>query len=151
MKIFRYVKMIAIIFSMAMLISNMPVCTSYAAEKIDEQQDDGVSPCYSYTGYVTTTLFFVDGSAMCDTYVEGFYNLTTKITITQTLQRKSGSSWVDVWSWTNTENYWYYSYTNYNYPLIDGATYRVKSYIKTYSGSSYETIYSYSSEKTYSE
>ena len=148
MKLYKKISKVMVLMLVAIMICVSPVYTANAADS-NTKDDYGVSPCYSYTSSITTGLSISGGDAICNTYVEGYYGSTSKITITQTLQRKSGSSWVDVWSWTNTEYYWYYSYTNYYYPLTKGATYRVKSCIKVYQGSSYETIYTYSGERTY--
>jgi len=149
MKLYKkFAKVIVAVF-VAMLVCGTSMYTVHAADKNSQEEDYGISPCYSYTSSIITGLSISDGDAICTTSVTGFYSTTTKITITQTLQRKSGSSWVDVWSWTNTKNYWNYDYVNYYYPLTKGATYRVKSCSKVYSGSSYETIYSYSGERTY--
>lgn len=148
MKLFRLPKKLLYVMLVVLVLSVVPAYTSNAANKSSEE-DYGVSPCYSYTSTITTSLSISDGDAICNTYVAGYYSSTSKITITQTLQRKSGSSWVDVRSWTNTKYSWYYDYTNYYYPLTKGATYRVKSCVKVYEGSNYETIYTYSGERTY--
>lgn len=143
----KYARIIVVL--VAILVLGTPVYESNAADTNNNEEDYGISPCYSYTSYVSTALSISNGDAICTTSAAGMNTSISKITITQTLQRKSGSSWVDVWSWTNTKNYWYYDYTNYHYPLTKGATYRVKSIVKVYVGSNYETIYSYSGEKTY--
>ena len=135
---------VAMVIALSVLINITPV-ESRAAIKEEEE----VSPLFSYTSSVSTSLGIVDGDAICRTSVYGYSAVATKVTITQTLQKKSGSSWVKVWSWTNTNYNWYYEYVNYHYPLTAGTTYRVKSEIKVYSGTSYETIYSYSNECYY--
>lgn len=136
---------VAMMLALFMLINITPV-ESRAAIKEEEE----ASPYFSYTSSVSTSLAFTsDDSAYCQTSVYGYSAVATKITVTQTLQKKSGSSWVKVWSWTNTNYNWYYEYVNYYFPLEVGATYRVKSEIKVYSGTSYETIYSYSQERYY--
>ena len=116
MKLYKKISKVMVLMLVAIMICVSPVYTANAADS-NTKDDYGVSPCYSYTSSITTGLSISGGDAICNTYVEGYYGSTSKITITQTLQRKSGSSWVDVWSWTNTEYYWYYSYTNYYYPL----------------------------------
>lgn len=136
---------VAMVLALFMLINITPV-EPRAAIKEEEE----ASPYFSYTSNVSTSLGITsDDSAYCQTSVYGYSAVATKITVTQTLQKKSGSSWVKVWSWTNTNYNWYYEYINYYFPLVAGTTYRVKSEIKVYSGTSYETIYSYSNECYY--
>ena len=147
MKLYKRFTKLIVTMLVAIIICGTSIDTVFAADA-NSQEDYGISPCYTYTSYVSTSLTISGGDAICNTYAEGF-DSTTKITITQTLQRKSGGSWVDVWSWTNTKYNWYYNYTNYHYPLTKGTTYRVKSCVKVYSGSNYETIYSYSGSQTY--
>ena len=149
MKLYKDFTKIVVAMLVSVMVCSLPSHTVLAADANNSEDEYGVSPCYTYTSYTSTSFSISNGDAICNTYAEGYRSSTTKITITQTLQKKSGSSWVDVWSWTNTEYYWYYSYTNYHYPLTKGATYRVKSCIKVYEGSNYETIYTYSGERTY--
>lgn len=147
MKLLKKSKKIVLALLVAVLMCGLPDTAVFAAEV--QEDEYGVSPCYTYTSLVDTVLKISDGDAICSTSVYGKNASITKITITQTLQKKSGSSWIDVWSWTNTNYSWNYDYTNYHYPLTKGTTYRVKSYVKVYSGSNYETIYSYSGSVTY--
>ncbi len=149
MKLLKKSKKIVLAILATFLMCCTPEIVACAAEPDNQEDEYGVSPCYLYTSAVETSLTYTNGSAKCVTFVAGNQSSVTKITITQTLQKKSGSSWIDVWSWTNTNYSWYYDYTNYHYPLTKGTTYRVKSYVKVYSGSNYETIYGYSGSQTY--
>ncbi|WP_410068679.1 hypothetical protein [Ruminococcus sp.] len=82
-------------------------------------------------------------TATCKSTVRGISGTTTKIVITQTLQKKNGSSWNKYSSWTKTFNSWYAIYSNSKESLSSG-TYRVKTVAKVYNGSAYETITIYS-------
>lgn len=102
-----------------------------------------------YTSYCVSSISTANGRAECASYVTGYQNETTKIYIEQTLQRRGTYGWVNEQTWTSTTNSYYASLTNYKYNLISG-TYRVKSFVKVYSGTDYETITTYSSESTVS-
>lgn len=132
------------LFAFALLLNVTPMETRAAVKEEEE-----ISPMFQYTSNVSTGCSIVDGDAICRTSVYGYSDTATKITVTQTLQKKSGSSWVKVWGWSNTVNNWYYEYVNYHYPLTAGTTYRVKSVVKVYSGTNYETITNYSAERYY--
>lgn len=144
----KFKKTIVALFAV-LAICGMTIYIPEASYKAAVNNDYEISPCYLYTQSIISSINISDGDAVCLTSVRGYSATATKITITQTLQRKSGNLWFDVWSWTNTTSNWYYDYVNYYYPLTKGTTYRVKSCIKVYSGSKYETIYSYSGETTY--
>lgn len=149
MKLFKKSKKIVLALLVAILMCGMPEISVSAAEPDNQEDEYGISPCYSYIYSVGSGLTISNGDAICVTTIKGVNGVATKITVTQTLQKKSGSSWVDVWSWTNTVYDYSYLYKNYHYPLTKGTTYRVKSYVKVYSGSNYESIYSYSDSVTY--
>lgn len=102
-----------------------------------------------YTSYCTSGIGITGTTALCDSSVVGYSGETTKIYIEQTLQRRGTYGWVNEQTWTSTTNSYYASLTNYKYNLISG-TYRVKSFVKVYSGTDYETITTYSSESTVS-
>ena len=149
MKLLKKSKKIVLALLVAILMCGMPEISVCAAEPDNQEDEYGVSPCYSYTSSIYSGLTISDGDAICSTSIKGYNSVVTKITVTQTLQKKSGSSWVDVWSWTNTVYDYRYTYTNYHYPLTKGTTYRVKAYVKVYAGSNYESMYSYSDSATY--
>lgn len=104
-----------------------------------------VSPCYLYTNQAYSNLSISGGVASCKSTVYGISGTTTKIVVTQTLQKKSGNSWIEVTNWSKTFNSWYCSYPN-SYSPISSGTYRVKTVAKVYKGTSYETITVYSTE-----
>lgn len=108
------------------------------------------APQYSYISLCNSTLTISGNTATCKTSVTGNYNETTKIVITQTLQKQNSSGiWSDVsgTSWTTTIYNYVGSATNTKSGLSSG-TYRLKSAIKVYVGNSYEPIVLYSQQKT---
>ncbi len=105
-------------------------------------------PAYSYTSDCSSSISISNSTATCKSYIRGYFNVTTKIEVEQTLQKKNSSGkWVDVCSWNNTINYFQGTVTNYAYSLSSG-TYRLKSVFTVYSGNNHETITNDSSEKT---
>ena len=111
---------------------------------VDSPIDEIVIEGYQYTSRLSSDLTFSGKTATCNSTVYGFSGITTKIVITQTLQRQSSSSWTYVTSWSKTFNSWYGFYGNTRSSLSSG-TYRLKTVAKVYSGSNYETITIYSS------
>lgn len=107
-------------------------------------------PQYSYTSSCSSTLIISGNTATCTSSATGYYNETTKIVITQTLQKQNSSGiWNDVSgaTWTTTINNYVGSATNTKSGLSSG-TYRLKSAFKVYVGNSYEPIVKYSQSKT---
>ena len=92
---------------------------------------------------ISGTLSISNKAATCKSTVRGISGTTTKIVITQTLQKKNGSSWNKYSSWTKTFNSWYAIYSNSKESLSSG-TYRVKTTADVYSGSKYETVTAFS-------
>ena len=118
--------------------------TGFADNYMDVPVDEEIIEEYKYTSYLDNSLSISGKNASCMSSVNGFYGTTTKIIITHTLQKKSGSSWVDNTSWTKTFNSWTAIYSTSKSSLSSG-TYRLKTVAKVYKGSSYETITIYSS------
>jgi len=110
--------------------------------------DGGIaSPCYDYTDQITTVFGISDGEASCTTTIYGISSTTTKIVVTQYLEKKNGKSWDEVTSWTDTFNSWWCNFTN-SYTITESGTYRLRSEAKVYSGSKYENVDITSKEKT---
>ncbi len=102
--------------------------------------DGGIaSPCYSYTDRLTTTLSISNGKASCRTTIYGISGTTTKIVVTQYLEKKNGKSWDEVTSWTDTFNSWWCNDTN-SYTVTESGTYRLRSEATVYSGSKSEDV-----------
>jgi hypothetical protein len=134
-------KIISIFFSLLMIMSMS--LTAFGAPELQSPIDDDVSVCYSYTDSASSSLSISSKNATSKSVVIGISGTTTKIIVTQTLQKKNGSSWEKVASWSKTFNSWYAIYTNSKSSLSSG-TYRVKTSAKVYSGTSYETVTTYS-------
>lgn len=117
--------------------------TAFAETELQTPSDDDISVCYLYTDKISGTLSISNKTVTCKSTVRGISGTTTKIVITQTLQKKNGSSWNKYSSWVKTFNSWYAIYSNPKESLSSG-TYRVKTVAKVYKGSAYETITVYS-------
>lgn len=105
-------------------------------------------PCDLYTVSASSTLTISGTTATCTSTALGYANITTKIVIEHTLQKKTSSgTWSKVASWSETDTGYKGSATNTQSNLSEG-TYRLKTVFTVYAGSDYETITKYSSEKT---
>ena len=100
--------------------------TAFAETELQTPSDDDISVCYLYTDKISGTLSITNKAATCKSTVRGISGTTTKIVITQTLQKKNGSSWTKYGSWTKTFNSWYAIYSNSKESLSSGI-YRVKT------------------------
>lgn len=116
--------------------------TALAATEADVVSPDVgvVEPRYAYADYVDATLSISGGTAYVDGEAQGKSNVT-KVKITAVLQKKSGSSWSTVKSWSDTasDTYAYISETRSS--LTSSATYRVKV-TAVFNGSETVTVYS---------
>lgn len=117
--------------------------SAYAEPETQTYVDNGISVCYLYTNKVESALSISSKTATCKSTIRGISGTTTKIVVTQTLQKENGSSWDNVTSWSKTYNSWYAIYKNTKSFLSSG-TYRVKTVAKVYSGISYEIVTAYS-------
>lgn len=106
-----------------------------------------VSPCYDYTNSITSTLSIDNGSASCVTTIYGISGTTTKIVVTQYLEKKNGNSWDEVNSETDTFDSWWCNDTN-SFTITESGTYRLRSKAVVYSGSKSEVVKNTSKEKT---
>lgn len=110
---------------------------------------DIATPQYSYTNSITTSFGITSGKASCMTTIYGISGTTSKIVVTQHLQKKNGNSWdnEDVMTWTDTVENWY-AYISHSYTITESGTYRLYSEATVYSGSKSEVVDITSSEKT---
>ncbi len=106
-----------------------------------------VEPRYAYTTSVSSYLTISNNKASCISTVSA-NSTVTKISATQYLQKKNGSNWSTVsnGTWSNSSSNNSLTMSNSKSSLSTG-TYRLKTVFKVYSGSDYETITKYSSEK----
>ena len=103
---------------------------------------------FQYISSCSSTLTTSGTSATGISKVTGYNGETTKIVITQTLQRRNSyGNWVSVQSYSGT--YYYFKATlSKTYSSLSSGTYRLKSVFTVYAGSNSETVTKYSSEKT---
>lgn len=129
-------KLLVIFLAVVTLLS----CSANALA-LDETENinDEIELCYLYTNSVTSLISIKSKEATCTSKVIGLSGITTKIVITQRLQKKNGDSWSNVKSWTKTFNQVSATYTNKKGSLASG-TYRTRTIAKVYKGSAYETI-----------
>ncbi len=138
-----YRKIIATLSAFVMVTSLISATTTSYAAVIPPD-----SPSYSYTNDCNVSLSISNQKATCESTLTGYYNETTKIVITQTLQKKnSNNTWDDICSWSTTIYNFRGSLTSTKSSLSSG-TYRLKTVFKVYAGSNYETITAYSNSKT---
>lgn len=135
-------RIMALMLSLAMTIGASEAV--YANPETDAPIDSEITVDYQYTSNLTSDLSITNKTATCNSVVRGYSGLATKVEITQTLQKKSGSTWTNVTSWNKTFNTWYAMYSTTKSSLSSG-TYRLKTVAKVYKGSAYETITIYSS------
>ncbi|MCX4374896.1 MAG: hypothetical protein OSJ61_01865 [Lachnospiraceae bacterium] len=125
---------------LVLIVSTLVLCTVVSA--------NGVSLYTTYLYTCSSTLTISGTTATCLSKATGYYGETTKITISQTLQKKTSSGdWEYVDSWSETDDGYIGSATNYKYNLSNG-TYRLKSVFTVYAGNNSETIEKCSFEKT---
>ena len=127
------------------------MCSSFGNVSVSAAviPDGGVaSPCYDYTDQLTTTLSISSSKeASCRTTIYGISGTTTKIVVTQYLEKKNGKSWDEVTHWTKTFNSWWCNCTN-SYTITESGTYRLRTEAKVYCGSKSEDVDITSTEKT---
>lgn len=127
------------------------VCSCCLSVFADPETDVYIEPEiideYQYTYNINSYLSISSNKATCESVVTGYSNLATRVEITQTLQKKSGSSWNFYTSWVKNYYTWYGMLQTTKSGLSSG-TYRLKTVAKVYSGNSYETITIYSNTKT---
>lgn len=112
--------------------------------------DGGIaSPCYDYTDRLTTTLSISSSKeASCRTTIYGIPGTTTKIVVTQYLEKKNGNSWDEVKKWADIPfDDWWCNCTN-SYTVTESGTYRLRTEAKVYSNSKYENVDITSTEQT---
>lgn len=126
------------IISLSLTIVMMLCCIALPASAAVIEEET-ISPMTLYTEKVTSTISISSKVATCKSTVIGIPGITTKIVITQRLQRLEGTSWVNIKSWTKTVNSDYATFTNQSGTLVSD-TYRTRTIAKVYSGTAYETI-----------
>lgn len=137
-------KVISVLMA-AMMIGTVGISAS--ANELNSAVDDGIILHQEYTDNAYSTLSISNKKATCKSVVNGKSGVT-KIYVTQILQRKiSSNNWTDHAIWYRTEYSSSLTFTNTSGTLPSG-TYRVKTVAEVYKGSSFETITTYSDEKS---
>ncbi|MDE6102918.1 MAG: hypothetical protein K2F60_00140 [Oscillospiraceae bacterium] len=118
---------------------------SVSANELNSAVDDEIILHQEYAESAYSTLAISSKKATCTSYIKGKSGVT-KIYVTQILQKKiSSNSWTDHAIWYRTEYSSSLTFTNTSGTLASG-TYRVKSIVDVYKGTSCETITTYSPE-----
>ena len=109
---------------------------------------ENIVPFTLYTDSASSTLTIAGTTATCKSTAVGYANVTTKIVMEQTLQKKTSSgTWSKITSWSETDTGYKGSATNTKSSLSSG-TYRLKTVFTVYAGNDYEVLTKYSAEKT---
>ena len=122
-------------------------CMSVSVIATETPMEGDVAPCLEYAKNVKSYLTIASDTATCTSKITGISGTTTKILVIQTLQKKSGSTWGDIAVWSDVYIGTSYTFINTKTSLSSGS-FRVKTYAKIYSGSSYETTTEYSGTVT---
>ena len=127
--------MMIMTLAVPMAISNMPVSADISIQNL-------------YTYSCTSKLSISGSTASCVSEVNGYSGKTTKIVITQILQKKNSSgSWSNAKSSNKTVNSSSGSLSS-TYSGLAKGTYRLVTSATVYAGNNREVVTSYSSTKT---
>lgn len=113
----------------------------------DNQQATEIAPLMLYIEEAKSNLNISGTTATVTANVAGDLNDATKAKVVAELQVKNGSSWMQVETWTITENN-YKAKVDETYSVSKGKTYRVKATVTIWEGSRSETQTVFSNEKT---
>lgn len=135
-------KFAAVLCAFCMLVgagTNAMAVTEVPANQVSAIE---IQPRYTYADHVEAFLSISGKTAYVDAEAQGKSNVS-KIKLTVTLQKKSGSSWSTVKTWTDTDSsdYVYVSEER----SVSSGTYRVKA-TAVFNGS--ETVTTYSETET---
>ena len=142
----------AVLLAVVVMVVSVSTClsTAYAAsgKEITRGQDIVITPRYIYAGFVETNLSISGKTA--EVYISLDGNSSAKsVSVTYSLQRKSGSSWSTVKSWSASSNTRYINVQSSYSSLVSGAQYRVyATFTVTGKDGKKETITDYSSTYT---
>jgi len=142
--IFMWEKAIGLMLGIVLVFSVMATVNAQGIGDSINPDDPIVGTYALYTKSTRTDLSISSGQASALAIFNGYNGITTKVTITMTLQKQGflGLWWTDEASWTETFN-------NYNATMdrkatVSGGTYRVKAVYTAYGGSASETFTEYS-------
>lgn len=135
-----------LLLGLVMILSAFCYVPSFA-EELDVPVDEPVNTEYQHINTIITNLTISGGTAYVGVQVTGIINHTTKIEVTATLQKKSGTNWEKVKSWSQSSNS--YMLRLNKTKAVSKGTYRIKNVVKAYKNSDCETITTYSQVITY--
>ena len=101
-------------------------------------EDEAIAPRLKYIVNAICGMDIVDGVATVDCMVNGDYYSATKAKVIAELQVKSGSGWLPVGLWTDTQD-GYTAWVNETKSVTKGQTYRVKATVTVWEGDQSET------------
>lgn len=117
------------------------------AEPITNQQENEITPLLTFIVDAESSFSINDGVATVDCWVKGHYSTATKAKVIAELQVKSGSNWIPVEIWTDTQNA-YKASVYETKSVIEGHTYRVKGTFTVWEGSQSEELILFTNERT---
>ena len=140
-------KLISILCASIVCLSGSSICVS--AEEIDPPADDPIISEYLYTNSISSDLSITpSGSATGTSTTIGDSTMVTKIVNHQYLQKKNGSDWDTIDSWSSTRYTWYND-CSFPYTITTSGKYRIRTEADVYCGSVYETVDCNSNPVTY--
>lgn len=110
-------------------------------------EDEAIAPRLKYIVSSQAGLKILDGVATVDCWVKGNVLDATKTKVIAELQVKSGSGWLPVGLWTDTQND-YMAWVTETKSVTEGQVYRVKSTVTVWEGDQSETKTFFTEEKT---
>lgn len=124
--------------SMALMLVPTISMAGNVEEFTIEQQENEISPRFTYIVDAETDLILDGTTATVDCWVAGHVNTATKAKVIAELQVKSGSNWIPVAIWTDTQNAFKASVYETK-TITEGNTYRVKATYTVWEGDQSET------------
>ena len=140
-------KLVSILCASLLCVSGSSIYAS--AEGNETPPDDPIVSEYLYTNSISSTLSInTSGSATGTSSVFGSSSLVTQIVVHQYLQKKNGSDWDTIDSWSSTRYTWY-NECSFPYTITSSGEYRIRTVADVYSGNDYETVSSNSKTSIY--
>lgn len=110
-------------------------------------EDEAIAPRLKYIVNAHSILKISDGIATVDCMVKGDYYNATKAKVIAELQLKSGSTWLPVGLWTDTQDD-YMAWVTETKSVTEGEVYRVKATVTVWEGDQSETKTIFTEERT---
>ena len=142
-KTFAIVSLVSLIFAFVPAMSIAETTDS----NIIYQQENGITPRLAYIVDTECDLSIDSTTATVDCWVEGHVSTATKAKVIAELQVKSGSNWIPVAIWTDTQDS-FRARVKETKSVVTGHTYRVKGTYTVWEGSQSEEVIVYTDEMT---